>query len=419
MKLLKGIEAIFAQALLIPHSGIVAEKPSSSLFVTDITGSDNIRQAYRKKRKPLKSDEILSQRTAVPAISTHKRSVHSKTTEGVLEPRSKRIKSNYVPPMECERLRMHAYDDSFTKEAFDAAITPLEDPWAEPFTQKTDTPDLPASFLKKSKPIRAPDTLLHPPVSLLASSRSLPSVPKPKPAHSYNPVFEDWDALLRLEGEKEMAIERTRLSSEAAKDLAQKRTSAAASEPEWDPLLEEESAWEGFESEFEGIAEPDGVKEKRPERKTKAERNKIKRRKEEAMKRKHGAHMMRRDKDAARAKEISSEITAKDAKRKAQDKEIEVDPESLLGPRGDDTELRRRSRLGKHALPPQHLELVLPDELQDSLRLLKPEGNLLRERFRNMQVRGHIEVRRPVKQIKKSKRTVAEKWSYKDFTVTS
>ncbi|KAI4112386.1 MAG: hypothetical protein LQ345_006455, partial [Seirophora villosa] len=68
-------------------------------------------------------------------------------------------------------------------------------------------------------------------------------------------------------------------------------------------------------------------------------------------------------------------------------------------------------------LPPTPLELVLPDELRDSLRLLKPEGNLLNDRFRNLMLRGKIEARNPVSQPKKARRTATEKWTFKDFRV--
>lgn len=70
-----------------------------------------------------------------------------------------------------------------------------------------------------------------------------------------------------------------------------------------------------------------------------------------------------------------------------------------------------------YSLPEPPLELVLPDELQDSLRLLKPEGNLLKDRFRNILIRGKMETRKPIQQPKKKRRTVTEKWTYKDFRV--
>lgn len=63
------------------------------------------------------------------------------------------------------------------------------------------------------------------------------------------------------------------------------------------------------------------------------------------------------------------------------------------------------------------LELVLPEELQDSLRLLKPEGNLLRDRFRNILVSGKMETRKPIQQPKKKRVSYTEKWSYKDWNL--
>ena len=67
-------------------------------------------------------------------------------------------------------------------------------------------------------------------------------------------------------------------------------------------------------------------------------------------------------------------------------------------------------------IPQASLEVVLADELQDSLRRLKPEGNLLKDRYRSMLVQGKVEARRRV-QHKKQKTTVTEKWSYKDWTL--
>lgn len=61
----------------------------------------------------------------------------------------------------------------------------------------------------------------------------------------------------------------------------------------------------------------------------------------------------------------------------------------------------------------------MPDELQDSLRLLKPEGNLLKDRFRNILVRGRMETRKMLPMQKKKKQKATEKWTYKDFTVSA
>lgn len=67
------------------------------------------------------------------------------------------------------------------------------------------------------------------------------------------------------------------------------------------------------------------------------------------------------------------------------------------------------------SLPEAPLEVVLPDELRDSLRLLKPEGNLLKDRFLSMMLQGKVEARRQIPYAKQKKYTVSEKWSYKDW----
>lgn len=53
--------------------------------------------------------------------------------------------------------------------------------------------------------------------------------------------------------------------------------------------------------------------------------------------------------------------------------------------------------------------------MQGSLRLLKPEGNLLKDRFRNILVGGKMETRKPIQQPKKKRVKLTEKWTYKDF----
>lgn len=68
-----------------------------------------------------------------------------------------------------------------------------------------------------------------------------------------------------------------------------------------------------------------------------------------------------------------------------------------------------------NSIPRAPLELQLPDELAESLRTLKPEGNLLRDRFRSLRERGILETRLPVTQRRKYQKKISEKWGYKDF----
>ncbi|EAQ87163.1 hypothetical protein CHGG_03782 [Chaetomium globosum CBS 148.51] len=230
----------------------------------------------------------------------------------------------------------------------------------------------------------------------------------------YNSAFSDYQERLIEESEKAVEAERKRLEAVEAERIKMEAAARSAAEAEaaearadlseW----EDDSAWEGFESAGEEMS----VKTKRPRRKTQAERNKIKRRKEEERKAKHEAAMKRRRAQEERIKQIALEVAEKE--RQMELEKVEMSDGS--DDDGNEIELRRR-QLGKLKLPEKDLELVLPDELQDSLRLLKPEGNLLKDRYRSMLVRGKMEARRKIPFKKQARSKITEKWTYKDFSL--
>ncbi|MCJ1394250.1 hypothetical protein MMC18_007128 [Xylographa bjoerkii] len=379
----EGLEVVRVEVI---KGGVIAEKSSDALFTLDSTGSATIQKSYNKVHKPLKADQILAQRSAAPAIDSRKR---SGVTDGVLESSSKRRKHNGVSPQEYERLKLHAYGgERITKDIIKTDINPHYDPWAE---NNVEVQDPRFSYLDKAKPVRAPKSLTEAPISLLESSKAMPAVTKPRPGTSYNPAFEDWDQLLTEECNNEVGAEKKRRQEAKAEEEHLSRIAAAQNERD-DLLTEDESAWEGIESEYEGV---EWLKKRRPERKSPAERNKVNRRKEAERQAKRDAEMKRRTQQALQIKAIAQRIYTRDATKKM-----------ALATIAD-------------SLPAKPLELVLPDELQDSLRLLKPEGNLLGDRFRNLLVRGKIESRKPISQPKKARRTYTEKWTYKDFTVSA
>ncbi|PNS18359.1 hypothetical protein CAC42_6176 [Sphaceloma murrayae] len=387
------------------HGGIISEKPSDELFILDTTGSEEIQKTHLKDAKLLRADEIIAARaSAIPALEGGKK---RKSTLAAELP-AKRSKGNtYVPHAEVQRLRASAAGGEERKTIVQEGVE--HDPWA--VVPKVEDPRF--SFLKEKKPKREPETLKHKPVSLVASGKPVAAVKKPDAGKSYNPAFEDWQSLIAKEGEKEVEAERKRLQQ--AREEADKMEKALAEAARPDPVSDDEyeSAWE---SEWEGIQsgkedEEDSLMKKRPERKTQADRNKIKRRKEKERAEKHAEAMRKRDEQQSRIREIAKEVKRKEAQRKAQLATIAQDSSD-----SDDDEVLRRRALGKHFIPQAPLEVVLADELQDSLRALRPEGNLLKDRYRNILVNGKIEMRTTT-QHKKPKRERTEKWTYKDFKV--
>jgi nucleolar protein 53 len=386
--------------------GIIAEKDSDDIFTLDVAGDVAIQKRILKGSKQLKASEIIAQRSAVPAVSMRKRPGEG-TTDGLIQP--KRQRTSYVSHKELTRLRKIA--DGQQGEALVEITEASFDPWDAQKDVEEAVQDPRFSFLEKARKKKAPSTLKQKPISLAANGKSIPAVKKPEGGYSYNPMFTDYEERLTAEGEKEVAAEKSRMAvveaerirlEAAAKSAAEAEAVEARAElSEW----EEDSVWEGFESGTEDVR----LNAKRPERKTPAQRNKIKKRKEEELKAKMAADIKKKNEQAARIKQIAKEIIVKNKSRALA--LLQNDDSSSDG---DDLELRRR-KLGKIALPEKDLELVLPDELQESLRLLKPEGNLLKERYRNLLARGKLESRRPISFSKKPRRKATEKWTHKDF----
>ncbi|OAA68319.1 p60 domain containing protein [Niveomyces insectorum RCEF 264] len=404
----------------IIKGGLVKEQQSDELFQIEDEGDLEVAKRLAKKyTKGLKADEIIAQRSAVPVVSGRKRAGEtSKTTDGVLP--TKRQRTNYVLQKEVIRLRKVADGHHETTVAIAEANY---DPWAVPAPEAVAAPDAdddPFSFLPKPQAIKAPDTLKQAPVSLAANGKPIPALAKPKGAFSYNPSFTDYEARLTEEGSKAVEAERKLLAAAEAERVRLEAVARSAAEAdaaearaelsEWD----EDSAWEGFESGVE-----DDAAAKRPKRKTPAQRNRAKRRKEAEARQRHEAIQRRKEEQAKDMERLVAEAQAAREKALAlaaagssSDGSDDDDDEDKKV--GDDNVLRRR-RLGKARLPEKDLELVLPDELQDSLRLLKPEGNLLKDRYRNLLVRGKVEARtrRPFR--KQAKGKITEKWAHKDF----
>jgi nucleolar protein 53 len=394
----------------IIDSGIVAEKTSDELFTTDTTGSLQIKKTYAKSHKPLKADKILAQRSALPAVDNRKRSALSNVTNGIVEPSSKRHKKNGVHPKELERLRKIAYGgETVHRDVVSADIDADYDPWAPAVVEAK--PEF--SFLEDKVEAKVPKTLKRAPISMAKSGREIPAIAKPISGKSYNPTLADWEAVVDHETNIAVDLERKRLEDVRHEEELQERIAKAQAEEE----RQNESAWESeWESEWEGIvSEHEGettLNKKRPTRKTQAERNKIKRRKEEERKRMWESKQRKREQQVRETKALLKAFHAKE-KARAERNAIESDADDSSDD-GKAVELRRR-RLGKGVVPDAPLEVVLPDELTDSLRLLKPEGNLLKDRFRSMMIRGKVETRAPIWQHKQAKKTVTEKWAYKDW----
>ncbi|KAK6533368.1 hypothetical protein TWF694_002318 [Orbilia ellipsospora] len=391
----------------IIQGGIIAEKTDSELFAIDTKGSSTIRQKHFREVKPLKVDEILNARSAVPALINRKKRANPSGIEigdGILP--TKKHRANGVSHKDLARLRRIAYGGEDAKDGVKASEAvkgsqELYDPWADSVPDAEATAaridKLKLSFVEKPKKLAAPTTLQQAPIGITKEGEeAVPAVRLPDPGISYNPDFEKWDDLLTREGEKEVELEKKRLQLEEVEkrilELAEIEDEESSEDEEDDEESEEESDSEGKPL------------RKMPQRKTPSQRNKVKRRKEAERLSRHKAKTEVQRKQLETLKEL----------RKSLDmalRERAVAKRKALTPAKRQV---RRRKFDKDLLPQAPLEVQLPDELTDSLRRLKPEGNLLRDRYRNLRERGVIETR-VATQRKKAKTKITEKWSYKDW----
>ncbi|KAK5998112.1 Ribosome biogenesis protein NOP53 [Cladobotryum mycophilum] len=389
----------------IIRGGVIREKDSSELFTIDVKGDAKIPKKLNKHvKKGLRADEIINQRSAVPAVSMRKRS-GDKTTDGIIAP--KRQRTDWVSHKDLTRLKKVADGQHESTIVIKDATY---DVWGIPEEPKTNGP---TDFIDEKSKAKIPKSMKKEPISLLANGKQAPAVPKPTGGYSYNPMFTDYEGRLAEESTKALEAEKKRHEEELAElerkaAAARSATEAEAAEEranmsEW----EEDSEWEGFQS---GV-EDEKPSTKQPKRKTQTQRNRIKRRKEEEQLAKNRAATKARRAQEQRIKEIAEEVAEKEA-QKALILAEDSDTNSEIG-----EEKLRRKQIGKYKLPEKDLELVLPDELQESLRLLKPEGNLLKDRYRSLLLRGKMETRRHLPFRKQAKKKVTEKWTHKDFVL--
>lgn len=377
--------------------GPMSEKKDDDLFAVDTAGSSEIAKKY-KLRKPLKVDEILAQRSAVPAVDSRKRPL----PDGVYEKPSKRHSSDWVTTKDLQKLKKsintvsHLPDQVALQEdeqAFDL--------WSIGADHSAENG---LEYVPKRKSKVAPSTIKRAPIPMTASGKRVSAVPHPVAGTSYNPDFDEWQNLVVQEGEKAVIAEKTKIEADQRETERQARIRAANEEKDYAIRTDDESAWEGFETENEDM---EALRKKRPTRKTPAERNKAKRKKAAERLLKHEKRTGEKQKQAVQVDSVGEHRTPTPTEEQQHSHDEEPD---------DGQVLRRRQR-GNVMIPERNLEVVLEDELQDSLRLLKPEGNLLQDRFRNLLVNGKLESRKPIAQARKKRVKYTEKWSHKDFSI--
>ncbi|PSS34225.1 hypothetical protein PHLCEN_2v1735 [Hermanssonia centrifuga] len=383
------------------------KKTNDELFVIDVKGDDQVRKSLPKfSTSLLSSAKILAQRSAVPALQ-------SRTT-------SSSLKRKTLTHEEKDRLlRM---GKRVRKGPFNAVIDPTEvgagsamlemseavkssgqyDMWNRNGSEEI-TPEW-ETISSKPKKVKAP-TLPNP-----RSFIEVSAVPSPHEGTSYNPPVSAHQDLLRTahEIEERRVKEAEEMAKTKEKMEKARRVAVAEDVLGFAPGMTVQEV-EGDDTIVDGTEEVMPTK-KIPERKTKQERRKAEKLRAEkrALAEKLANKRLLASVNAAKSlrKAVGKTSAARERLRSEQQEKVmqEKLKKGLAG-----------QRLGKHLVPEGNVDVQLGDDLSESLRALKPEGNLFKDRFLSMQHRALVEPRVPVIPRRGNKLKEYEKHAWKRF----
>ncbi|EMR08973.1 hypothetical protein PNEG_02748 [Pneumocystis murina B123] len=237
---------------------------------------------------------------------------------------------------------------------------------------------------------KMPSTLQHKPLSI---SNNVPNVEVANAGMSYNPLFQEYKKLIDKESTKE-------LLREIKNDQERRKKSFNVFEQDSIKNKDPESLSENsnFTEEVHNC-----LINRKSVKKTRKQRKKEVRRKKEICEYNEKRRQKKQIKDLNSINKIVKSI-----EEKANSQKLANISDSIH-------EVRFRKKSRKHGAYVRPLEIQLSDELSDSFRLFKPEGNIFIDRFISLQERGLIETRYPVISYRKYPRRYVEKWNYKRF----
>jgi nucleolar protein 53 len=397
---LTGVEASLENQRAAERLGlapITSDTHASSLFIEDRIGDSSLNKKAGKK--PLKSLAILREKDEglSPVIGRARRGVTdtlTKTKNGKqssqsgLTPEQRAIKSG-MSRKDLEKLRRTAgrnvkgafgviVDEDEARQQGPTALVGEEnyDVWSSsPQAQSS------ASTLEepkqRNKPRKAPGTLLEVRTKDVA-------LPLPDQGQSYNPAAEAHEALLSKALRKAQAEEEARrqeLDYKQKWDAAAKEQALTAKNDVERLLgMQVNAAEDEEESSDEEEDDEEAPTKKLAKRKTKQQRAKAKKLKEEIRAREQVKASKRTRAQLQQLRALRQELLKVDEEHQAN-----------IAKRKEARQRRSDEKVGMFKLQKPEEEVQLGEDLAESLRGLKPEGNLLRDRIHAFQKRGLIE----------------------------
>lgn len=397
--------------------GLLSEKPDDSLFFLDVgqpqkaEQKDEVEEPIEGKRRkgkasrPLRIDLILQHDSLVPPpkdVLSYQQP-NAKKLRRIAQKAEQLAAKGVVPRRQKQLLNRRPVDRTTKKAVTEANNNPdreYYDIWGQESKESADP-----WYLQQTgkKLVKRPEKLNEKP-------SVLPAVEVIAPGGSYNPDFLSHQALLQEAHDVEVKKQKAedRIERQLAVNKEDTATEETVFQEQVEGLVEEEEE----ENEEEAAPNEEGesvvvgaitLAEKKTERQRKRERaDKIKEQRRQA-----DRHHTNQRQQLFQLRSIKASIKQQEQTTKAKQKQ-----------RNDNKEAQKAQprRLGRLKFQAQDMEVQLSDELAGSLRQLKPEGSILKDRFKSLQKRNLIEPRERAKFKRRHKVKYVEKRAFREIT---
>jgi nucleolar protein 53 len=402
-----------------------------SLFELDTEGDDRLEKLTKKSQhgKVTKSKDILNkinQQSKVPALKTYNKNTANKDKIQGVE------KKNIKKLMQLAGRSLKADDKANAHMERKGGLVKgsKKDLWGDEGANKE--LKTPSGFLTlKQKDFDSiknlPKTLLKQSLTSFSKGTVQPESMKKAPievfkfedavvndAKSYNPDMKKWEEFFQKEylsekekDDKRKMIEEYKLKIQHLMDTLDDNEIADSSddEEEEEDVDDEE---DNSENKFKLSINP-AVQNKK---KNRTQRNKEKRLKERLSLESEIKEVKKQLKELEKVI-ITEEKELENGNNENKQQDIKKLPSSL---EIIEKRVQKKRKLGtKQQIMEPLLEIKFKDEMNGSLRKLKPEGSLLYDSMIKLQSKGVIETRGVFRKGRKPKRKVTDKWTYKDF----
>ncbi|CAL8349905.1 unnamed protein product [Lota lota] len=383
--------------------GLISDKTDESLFFLDAgdkkAATQTEKTGKRKASRPLKVDQILTNHSLVPVPKDilayqvpNAKKLRSVAKKAEQLAAIGKVPKKHRPPSKVARTTKTTATDAPNNPTRD-----FYDIWGQESELSKETRD--PWYLRQTgkAPVKRREKWNE-------KSSLLPAVEVIAPGGSYNPDFFSHQALLLKAHEVEVKKEKE--ENKILKQLAYDKDDRATEETV-------------FQEQVEGLEEEDeeddhdvddgctlgilNLVEKKTEKQRKRERLlKIKEQRRLASRYKTGQQQQ-----LFQLRSIKVSLRQREQRTKQRQIQRRANQEA---------EKYRPRRLGKLKFMAQDLEVQLTNELTGSLRTLKPEGSVLKDRFKSLQKRNLIEPRERAKFKRRLKVKYVEKRSFREIT---